>query len=76
MGTVAPLVERDSSALVSCCSFVQSKDLLGFTDDPPREHEIEQFLRHIEHVRTLTEEARPGLTNRDKRFNVRGHRAS
>jgi hypothetical protein len=43
MSTVAPLVERE----VNCCSFLQSKDLPGFTDDLPREHEIEQFLRQI-----------------------------
>ena len=41
-----------------------------------REHEIEQFPRHIEHVRTLGEEARPCLTDRDRRLNIRGHQAS
>ena len=58
---------------MSCCSFFQSKDLVHRRSSP--DHGVEQFLRHVGHARTLGEEARPCLTDRDRRFNLRGHRA-
>ena len=59
---------------MSCCSFSRAKVYLG--SPTRREHESEEFLRQIERELTLGEEARPCLTDRDRRFNILGHRAS